>query len=48
MNYLSKCKSLLLVCVILQACSTADKADTDKVDEKRVTSSTTDQRRKKA
>jgi predicted small secreted protein len=47
MNYLSKCKSLLLVCVVLQACSTADKAGTDKVDEKKVTSTTFDQTKKK-
>ena len=47
MNYLIKCKSLLLFCVILQACSTADKADIDKVNEEKVTSSTTDQTKKK-
>ena len=47
MNYLSKCKSLLLVCVILQACSTADKADTDKADAEKVTSTSTDQVKKK-
>ena len=47
MNYLSKYKHLLLVCVILQACSTADKSDTDKVDEEKVTSATTDQTKKK-
>ena len=47
MNYLFKFKSLLLVCVILQACSTDDKANTDKVDEKKVTSTTFDQTKKK-
>jgi len=47
MNYLSKCKSLLLVCVILQACSTADKEDINKVDEKKVTSTSTDHVKKK-
>ena len=47
MNYLFKYKHLLLVCVILQACSTADKSDTDKVDEEKVTSATTDQTKKK-
>ena len=47
MNYLSKCMSLLLVCVVLQACSTANKADTDKVDVEKVTSDTTDQMKKK-
>ncbi|MDC0604475.1 DUF3576 domain-containing protein [Amylibacter sp.] len=47
MNYLIKFKSLLLVCVILQACSTADKADTDKADAEKITSTTTDQVKKK-
>ena len=47
MIYLFKCKSLLLACVILQACSAVDKADIDKVDEEKVTSSTTDQSKKK-
>ena len=47
MNYLSKCKSLLLVCVVLQACSTADVADTDKADEKKITSAISDQTKKK-
>ena len=35
MNYLFKFKSLLLLCVILQACSTAEKTDIDKADGKR-------------
>ena len=47
MNYLFKCKSLLLICVILQACSTAEKTDIDKANDKKVTSSTTDQTKKK-
>ena len=47
MNYMFKCKSLLLLCVILQACSTAEKADTDKVKDEKVTSNTTDQTKKK-
>ena len=47
MNYLFKFKPLLLVCVILQACSTADKADTNKADEEKVTSITIDQTKKK-
>ena len=47
MNYLFKCKSLLLICVILQACSTAEKTDIDKANDKKVTSATTDQTRKK-
>jgi hypothetical protein len=47
MNYLLKCKSLLLLCVILQACSTAEKSDIDKANDKEVTSATTDQTKKK-
>ena len=47
MNYLFKCKYLLLACVILQACSTANKADIDKADKKKVTSATTVQTNKK-
>ena len=47
MNYLFKCKSLLLLCVILQACSTAEKTDTVKADSEMVTSATTDQTKKK-
>ena len=42
MNYLLKFKSLLLLCSILQACSSADKADVE-----RVTSTSTDQVKKK-
>ena len=47
MNYLFKCKSLLLLCVILQACSTAEKTDIDKANDKMTTSTTTDQTKKK-
>ena len=47
MNYTFKCKSLLLTCVILQACSTADKIDTDKVNDKKVSTATTEQTNKK-
>ena len=47
MNYLLKCKSLLVLCVILKACSTADNTDIDKADEKKATSVTTDQIKKK-
>jgi hypothetical protein len=47
MNYLFKFKSLLLLCVILQACSTAEKSDIDKATEEKVTSATTDQTKKK-
>ncbi|MDB4009256.1 DUF3576 domain-containing protein [Amylibacter sp.] len=47
MNYLLKIKSLLLLCAILQACSTAEKTDTDKADSEMVTSATTDQTKKK-
>ena len=47
MNYLIKCKSLLIICVILQACSTAEKTDIDKADEENITSITTEQTKKK-
>ena len=47
MNYLFKFKSLLLLCVILQACSTAEKTDIDKADAEKVTSTSTDQIKKK-
>ena len=47
MNYLFKYKSLLLICVILQACSTAEKTDIDKTEDEKVTSATTDQTKKK-
>ncbi|MDC0094913.1 DUF3576 domain-containing protein [Amylibacter sp.] len=47
MNYLFKFKPLLLLCVILQACSTAEKTDIDKTEDEKVTSATTDQTKKK-
>ena len=47
MNYLFKFKSLLLLCTILQACSTAEKAGIDKIEDETVTSATTDQTKKK-
>jgi hypothetical protein len=47
MNYFFKCKSLLSLCVILQACSAADKTDTNEVNGEKVTSITTDQTKKK-
>ena len=47
MNYLFKCKSLLIFCFVLQACSTAEKTDVDKANEETVTSTTTDQTKKK-
>jgi hypothetical protein len=47
MNYLFKYKSLLLLFVILQACSTAEKIDAVKENNKKVTSATTDQTKKK-
>jgi len=47
MNYLFKCKSVLLFLVFLQACTTTDKVDTDNADEEKVTSVTTDETMKK-
>jgi hypothetical protein len=47
MNYLLKCKSLLLICIVLQACSTTDKTVIDNADEEKVISITTDQTKKK-
>ena len=47
MNYLFKSKFLLLICIILQACSTSEKTDTDKAKDEKVTSITTDQTKKK-
>ena len=47
MNYLFKYKPLLLICIILQACSTAEKTDIDKDKDEKVTSTTTDQTKKK-
>ena len=47
MNYMFKCKSLLLLCVILQACSMTEKIDIDKAKDVKVTYATTDQTKKK-
>jgi hypothetical protein len=47
MNYLFKFKSLLLLCAILQGCSTAEKTDIVKADAEKVTSTSTDQVKKK-
>ena len=47
MNFLFKFKSLLLLCIILQACSEAEKANIDKANEEKATISTTDQAKKK-
>ena len=47
MNYLFKINTLLLLCAALQACSTAEKTDTDKVDAEKATSATADQTKKK-
>ena len=47
MNYLFKFKSLLLLCAILQSCSTSEKTDIDKADAEKVTSTSTDQVKKK-
>ena len=47
MNYLFKCKSLLILCVILQACNTAEKTDIDKAEDEKVTPAKTDQTKKK-
>ena len=47
MNYLFKYKLLLLLCFVLQACSTAEKTDIDKTEDEKVISATTDQTKKK-
>ena len=47
MKLLFKCKSLLLICVIIQACSNARKTDIDKVEDEKVSSITTEQTKKK-
>ena len=47
MNYLFKYKSLLLICIILQACSTAEKTDIKKTKDEKATPATTDQTKKK-
>jgi hypothetical protein len=47
MNHLIKCKSFLLICIVLQACSTENKTGTYNADEEKVTLITTDQTKKK-
>jgi hypothetical protein len=47
MYYLFKFRFFLLFCVILQACSTAEKTDINKADAEKVTSTSTDQVKKK-
>jgi hypothetical protein len=47
MNYLFKCKSLLILCFVLQACSVAEKADIDKGNDEKVTSAPSDKMKKK-
>ena len=47
MNHLFKFKFLLLLCIVLQACSTAEKTDIDKADEEKVNTVKTDQTKKK-
>ena len=47
MNHLFKCKCLLLLCFFLQACSSADKTDIDNAGDEKITSSTTNQTKKK-
>jgi hypothetical protein len=47
MNLLFKCKSLLLLCTILQACSIDEKTDIDKAEDEKVSSISTDQTKKK-
>jgi hypothetical protein len=47
MNYLLKFKSLLLLCAVLQACSTSEKTDIDKAEAGKVASAATDQVKKK-
>ena len=47
MYYLFKFKFLLLFCATLQACSTAEKTDINKADAEKVTSTSTDQVKKK-
>ena len=50
MNHLFKFKFLLLLCIVLQACSTAEKTDIDKTDEEKVNTVNTvktDQTKKK-
>jgi hypothetical protein len=42
-----KCKSLLILCFVLQACSTVEKTEIDKANEEKITSVITDQTKKK-
>ena len=42
-----KCKSLLILCFVLQACSTVEKTEIDKANEEKITSAITDQTKKK-
>jgi len=44
---MSKCKSLLIICFVLQACSTVVKTEIDKTNEEKITSAITDQTKKK-
>jgi hypothetical protein len=47
MNFLYRCKSLFLICIILQACSSAIKTDEAKDNDKLANSSKTEQTNKK-
>jgi len=47
MNYMFKCKSLLILCFVLQACSTVEKTEIDKANDEKITSAITDQTKKK-
>jgi len=47
MNYLFKFKPLLLLCAVLQGCSIAEKTDINKADAEKVTSTSTNQVKKK-
>jgi hypothetical protein len=47
MNYLLKIKTLLLLCIIMQACSPADRINIDKADVEKGTTAITDQAKKK-
>ena len=47
MSYMFKCKSLLILCFVLQACSTVEKTEIDKANEEKITSAISDQTKKK-
>ena len=47
MNYLFKFKSLLLLCTILQACSTTEKTNIDEANDKKITTAITEETEKK-